>query len=259
MPRAKVSQEDLARASLHNIQSGYQHHTYGDELRKYRLLQAGDPRAVEEAAKIVSQTGKMSADPLRNARYLFCCGCTLATRFAIEGGMDSEQAYTASDLYIQKMDHARSVDEVMALRLDMFRYFTNRMANIKKERVCSKPVVQCQDFIRHHLMERISLNKLAEFVNLNPSYLSTLFKRETGLSVTDYITAQRIEAAKNLLSYSELSPTEIAQSLGFNTGSYFSKVFRTQTGMTPTQYRRTHYHFANFGEDQGVGDVAPNC
>ena len=119
---------------------------------------------------------------------------------------------------------------------------------VKKEGVFSRPVVLAQDYIRAHLSERIRVSELADVVGLNESYLSTLFKRETGLSVTEYVQRERIATAKNMLKYSDYTAQQIATALGFSSQSYFTKVFRQTTGHTPTDYRRRYHHSTGFGE-----------
>lgn len=122
------------------------------------------------------------------------------------------------------------------------------MANIKKEQVFSLPVIKCQDYIRYHLDEAVRLSELAEHVGLNESYLSTLFKRETGLTVTEYVQRERIDTAKNMLKYSDYTAMQIATTLGFSSQSYFTRVFRSNTGLTPTEYRKRYHHSSGFGE-----------
>lgn len=77
----------------------------------------GDPKAVEEARRMFSSnlTGHVSNEPIRNYKYLFVASATLASRSAISGGMDTERAYNISDLYIQRMDDLKTVEEVKAL------------------------------------------------------------------------------------------------------------------------------------------------
>ena len=77
----------------------------------------------------------------------------------------------------------------------------------------------------------------SEHVHLNPTYLSELFKRETGTAISQYITDKRMEAAENMLKYSEYSFDEIAQILAYRSQSHFSKVFKKHSGMTPGEYR----------------------
>ena len=110
----------------------------------------------------------------------FVTTITLATRFAIEGGMDEEDAYNASDLYIQDLDNCKTPEDVRRLHTDMMTFFTWAMADMQKAETHSKAVNECLDYIHYHLHEKITVPILAEHVHLNPTYLSELFKRETG-------------------------------------------------------------------------------
>ncbi|MBD5084870.1 MAG: helix-turn-helix transcriptional regulator [Clostridiales bacterium] len=156
---------------------------------------------------------------------------------AIAGGMEAERAYNISDLYILKMNRLESADEIKALHAEMFAFYTNEMAVLDKRAAYAKPVVLCLDYIYEHLHEPIRMEQLAQFAGPNASYLSTLFKRETGASVSEYILSKRIEAAKNMLKFSEYSCSEIAATLAFSSQSHFSRVFKKQTGYTPKAYR----------------------
>ena len=150
----------------------------------------------------------------------------LMTRFAIEGGLDSESAYNTSDLYIYNMNKCLSVDEVLDLHFEMVSYFTKYMQNLKKENIISKHVSRCLDYIDQHLHEKILLDHLASHVELNTSYLSVLLKKETGHSVSDYILKRRLEVAENMLRNSDYSCSEISSFLAFNSQSHFTEAFR---------------------------------
>lgn len=82
-----------------------------------------------------------------------------------------------------------------------------------------------------------SVKYLANKVNLSPSYLSDLLKRETGLNAQDHIHYFVIEQAKNILLQTNQSVSEIAYSLGFEYPQYFSRLFKQKTGKTPLEYR----------------------
>ena len=222
------------------------HHTHTEDMYQYDLLRLGDPRAVEEGVRMFSSNlpGHISDDPLRNYKYLFVASITLASRSAITGGMDAERAYNISDLYILKMDTLQTVDEVKALHADMFAFYTKEMAALDKAKVYSKPIVVCIDYIYNHLHEAIRTEKLAEQAGLNRSYLSTLFKKETGQSVSAYILSKRMEAAQNMLRFSEYSYAEIAAILAFSSQSHFIRVFRAQTGYTPKEFRNRFFRTA---------------
>lgn len=86
----------------------------------------------------------------------------------------------------------------------------------------------------------INLGTLAELCSLSPTYLAALFKKETGMTVGQFITIRRIQLASDLLIQSGMQIQEIALYLGFQDTSYFSRVFRKETGMTPQAFRRKH-------------------
>ena len=106
-----------------------------------------------------------------------------------------------------------------------------------KQNVCSQPVVKCIDYIYDHLHTRITLTQLSEIAGLSPSYLSRLFQKETGQSISSYICEQKINTARNMLLFSSYSSAEIAAILAFPSQSYFSGTFKKKTGMTPSDYR----------------------
>ena len=155
----------------------------------------------------------------------------------MDGGMDEERAYNASDLYIRKMDELQTEEEVIALHRDMLEFYLKEMTAVKKQKICSKQVNDCIDYIGNHLYEQIRLADLAAAVGLNESYLSVLFKKETGKAVSDYIRHRRVEAAEGMLRYSDYSYSDIANYLAFCSQSHFTSVFRKATGMTPREYR----------------------
>ena len=170
-----------------------------------------------------AEPAALSADPLRNMQYLFVANITLATRFAIEGGLDTETAYNASDMYIRKLDQCRTADEVMELHREMFSFFTSKMAAQKKESVYTRAVAESIDYIDSNLHTPLRIDEVAEHVGLSAGYFSVLFHRETGLAFSDYVMRQRIETAGNMLRYSDYSSTEISEILAFSSQSYFIK------------------------------------
>ena len=86
-------------------------------------------------------------------------------------------------------------------------------------------------------MEPVTLEETAGHVGLNPAYFSTLFKQSCGSSFKEYLNMIRIEESKRLLANTDYPILDIAVSVGFEDQSYFSKVFKKYTGLTPKQYR----------------------
>ena len=96
---------------------------------------------------------------------------------------------------------------------------------------------KAKKYIAEHISEEISRKEVADLVYLNPDYLSKLLKKDTGLSFSEYVLECRISLAKMLLQATGKSIQEIAGMTGFNSASYFSKIFKQETGMTPAAFR----------------------
>lgn len=104
----------------------------------------------------------------------------------------------------------------------------------------SNAIVKVQQFIDAHLHLDLSRETIAEQVYLNPAYLSRLFRKETGKSLTDYMVEQRMSKAKVELARTNVKISDIAVSVGYSNFSHFSKLFKKMTGMTPQEYRRRY-------------------
>lgn len=105
----------------------------------------------------------------------------------------------------------------------------------------SRAVLDVIKFIRVNYSDKdISVNMLADHVHLTPTYLSSLFRKETGKTISEYITEVRIENSAVLLMEPRSKLDEVADRSGYNDANYFSKAFKKLKGMTPSQFRRKH-------------------
>ena len=91
-------------------------------------------------------------------------------------------------------------------------------------------------YIADHLTEKINLSDIAEAVHLVPHYCCSLFSKLEGVSVFDFINAQRVELSKNLIASGTSSLSEVAEQVGFEDYNYFARTFKRVTGMTPSEY-----------------------
>lgn len=94
--------------------------------------------------------------------------------------------------------------------------------------------------LREQYAGEFSLKRLSEVACMEASYLSDLFKKKTGLTLTQYHQRLRVEAAALMLRETALPVTEIGERVGFSGDSYFIKIFKRWTGTTPSDYRRQH-------------------
>lgn len=226
--------------------TGFTRTPFSSEFAKYMDIRSGDVEQVRRNLVEIKKNfdagkGKLSDDPVRNMRYHFVVGVALVSRVCVQGGLDHNTAYTLSDIYIQRADKTESVSAILDLLEEMQLDFAVRMKALKKENVVSLHVRRCIDCIYDSLHENLTITALADHVGLNPSYLSKLFARETGVSIKQFITNAKISTAENMLRYSDFSYLDISLSLGFSSQSAFISVFKKVNGITPKQYREKHY------------------
>ena len=155
--------------------------------------------------------------------------------------MELEQAFRLSDFYIQKLDDINTEEEVHRLHDAMVMDYTEKMRKYFRSDTNSKYINACKEYIYSHIKERITIEDLADVLGVSASYLSRLFKKEVGVSVSSYIRKRKIEMAKNLLRFSDYSMIEIANRLSFSSQSHFIQQFREVEGITPKKYRDEYY------------------
>jgi len=118
------------------------------------------------------------------------------------------------------------------------RELENIWGELTRQEEKSSAVETVKKIITENLSVEISRDELAKQVYMSPDHLTKLFKKETGMSLSDYIINKRILLAKQLLTSTNLSVVEIAQRAGFSYSSYFVRIFKKKTGVTPQQYRK---------------------
>jgi AraC-like DNA-binding protein len=232
--------EDSAELTLSNRRELSLFHSDRDhETRMLRTISNGDKAALLnmmitipfEGAGVLSKRSQ-----LRNIKNLAISGITLATRAAMDGGLQAELAYTLSDLHIQHIEELRDARAVDVALMDAFLDFTERVS-INKLDSSSRPIAACKAYIFTHMYEEIPLQKLSELTHLNRNYLSHLFRKETNMTISQYIQKERVEEAKRLLELTDEPLSTIASKLNYYDQTHFSKRFRKHANMTPKQYR----------------------
>lgn len=241
----KESEKAYHEELFNNREQMIFHSKYSVEKKMNALIMAGD---VEQLKEIFSnftskEMGKMSNNPFRQQMYAVVIGIAVATRAAMEAGMYEEDAYTLSDIYIQKADSCTSAEELWQIYVRMLIDFAERVRQSKQktEDKVSLSIKNAIDYILKNLHYGSVLSDVADAVGLSETYLSALFKKETGDTISEFIQKSKVTEAKSLLQYSEYSLLEITQYLGFCSQSHFSKTFRKYANMTPGQYRKMHF------------------
>lgn len=234
-------QKELVYKNFFQMENNILHAPYNPELEFYSVIKSGNVEKTKELCKesLLSKVGlgSLSKNKLKNICYHFIITTALVARYCIEGGMDLTTSYSLSDFYIQKADECKIPEEISELHYVMCLDYAKRMKNLRKKKICSKHIAICIDYICENLHTRITIKELAKRIKLEQSYLSKLFKKEVGVTISEYIQEKKIETAQNMLIYSEFTPAEISSILAFPNQSYFTEVFKKWTGMTPKQYQ----------------------
>lgn len=216
------------------------HGTYEAEREMIRIVREGDLvnyRAHMDRLSVTGRMGKLSNDdPLRQMKNAVITCLVLFSRAAMEGGLDPEVSYTLSDRYFQSIEACDSVSALVDIALPMQEDYIQR---VHRCRTCglSKPVQACCDYIGLHLEDPLDLPTLARQTGYTEYYLSSKFKRETGLPPSEYIRRKRLERAAHLLRTTQEDIQKISAQLQFSSQSHFSECFRKRYGVTPSAYR----------------------
>ena len=216
-----------------------QHNTMALEETIMRIVSRGDTAALQEWLRSAPAVrgGTLAAEQLRQRKNMFIVTATLASRAAIRGGMDAEEALSLSDQFIQSCELLTAPDRIINLQYHMILEFTERTERLRRGGSPSKLAVAVANYVRRHLSEPISAEEIARELYLSRPYLSKKFKAETGETLTDFILQEKTEEAKRLLRYTDKTATAISMYLGFSSLGHFSRVFKKYAGAAPHEYR----------------------
>ena len=218
------------------------------------LLQAVSEGQLHKAERIVAgmswlEMERRIPDTLRNYKNYLIVLNTLLRKAAEKGGVHPLALDRQSSGLARRIENLSSAGGVKTLMPEMIRSYC-RLVRKYASPGYSAPVQAAVDQIRLDLTADLSLKALAARQNLNASYLSAQFKKETGQTVTEYVNQMRVERAQYLLAGTRLQIQTIAQHCGISDVNYFAKVFKKQTGRTPREYRQLVRNRTSEGESR---------
>lgn len=212
---------------------------YNTELKIFTCVQLGDlERLMAEIDKVNATivAGNISDNPVTQFKYLAVSTVTLATRYAIQGGLNEKVAYDFSDKSIAKVDRMDSADDILtSLAYDIIT-LTKMVSENRLKPKQSPHVKKCISYINEHLEDKLTVKALAEICGISPDYLSQIFKHEMGDNLSSYILTRKLEYAKELIAKGT-SNKEICKTLKFSSSSYFVTAFKNKYHMTPSEYK----------------------
>ena len=235
--------EDLRRQEIlrnaDKVEKSIPHNTLAIEETIMDLIRHGDTASLADWMQNAPAVrgGMLADEQLRQMKNTFIVTATLASRAAIRGGMDPEDALTLSDQFIRSCELLRAPDKITHLQYHMIREFTERVERLRRGKRPTKLALAAANYVQHHLSEPVSVEGLARELYMSRPYLSARFKKETGQTLTDFFLHEKTEEAKRLLRYTDKTAAQISQYLGFSSQGHFSKAFKKYTGRTPNEYR----------------------
>lgn len=234
---ASLEDED----TLWNMKNMEQRYQYENEL-----MDAVSKGQTHKADLLLTSFSSFSfeqrvADPLRNGKNYCIIMNTLLRKAAERGGVHPLYLDRTSSAYAFKIEQLHSLEAMGALMADMFRAYC-RLVRKHSMKDYSPPIQKALTYIDANLSGNLSLSILADMLNVSSSYLSTLFRKETGQTLTEYINLRRVRQAMHLLETTRLQVQTVAQHCGILDVQYFSKVFKRVAGMTPKEYRDSKKH-----------------
>lgn len=201
----------------------------------------------EENLQKIKEVGNLAdKDGYKQIEYMVISAVTLACRAAIRGGINPYDAYNVADLYFQQVAKCHTIMEMLGIYANTMIDFSERVREANENRLCSD-VEKCKDYIARNRTKKFTLSDLSKVVGKNASYLSDKFAKEVGMTIQEYTKRQRLEAAANMLVYSDTGIGDIAEYLHFSSQSYFGVCFKNYYHMTPGKYRE-RYRVIDFEE-----------
>lgn len=177
------------------------------------------------------------ADPIRNQKNLLLSFNTLLRKAVERSHVHPLHIDALSRQLSIQIESALMPDHLTPLPGILIRKYCMLVNNYSRRSY--SPLVQtCLDYVDFHYNADLSLSSLAAMCSVSSAYLSALFKRETGMTITDHINLTRIQQSLFLLNASSLSIGEIASRCGFSDANYFTRTFKKLQGKTPKSYRR---------------------
>lgn len=213
------------------------------ENRFLSLISTGNPALLDDYLAKHFHTdapvdiGVLSYDSLQQAKYIFVSGVTLATRTAMSSGLPEKAARSISDAYIRHVDQMTDPGKIGAMYIHAVKTFCmfvqhHRLSNLTPD------LRTCCEYISEHLHSRLTLEEISQATHLSAYQVSALFREQLNTTPIQYCLDMKIRYARDLLEVTDLTVSQVAETLAFPSHSNFSARFRKVCGVTPQAYRK---------------------
>ncbi|QIB27833.1 AraC family transcriptional regulator [Caloranaerobacter azorensis] len=165
----------------------------------------------------------------------------LINRMIIDIGINSNLLKIKNYKFLNKIESSNSIKDVIAMGEKMIEEYCNVILDNYS---CTENILirKAISYIHNNFSENIKLDDVCNHVHISKTYFCSLFKKYTGMCFSKYLNNIRIEKSKELLKKNEMSILDISIAVGFNNQSYFSKLFKDNTGITPKEFRKNYFN-----------------
>ncbi|MDR1531981.1 MAG: AraC family transcriptional regulator [Clostridiales bacterium] len=217
------------------LSSGYNHQSSEEEQSMLTMLlkDGVDFRELFTYERLAEYN--LAPQPLRSFKNTVICLVAVVCRIAVKLGAYSDECFALADHYIFKVEEMKTIDEVCELAAMVMEQYA-QIVKEKREKNYSLPVLRSIRYINRHLFGVIRIKDIADEIGIHPNYLSTLFKAELGMPLTQYIRTAKLKETKELLLFSKYSVGEISEMLGYSNSSHFAREFKKEYGCAPSEF-----------------------
>lgn len=222
-----------------------EHKTSKDERRMLLAISQGQSQTFSHLhQQFWLKTGQFGTldtqSNLRNQKNLAIAWITLITRAAINGGVPDETAYQLSDTLIQQLEQKKQLN-LQEFNQEAGQLFIQLVVKNQLGELSADIKAVCL-YLQTNYAKKITLDYLSQHFCVSKGHLQRKFKQETNLTIIAYLDKQRLIKAGELLSYTPLPVTQVAAQVGFESVSYFIKLFQKNYGLTPLKWRQQQYN-----------------
>jgi len=246
----KLAEECVKRKQEQNLDSYFYKGDFAEKTRNNQVytLSHGVLKNLEKVLK-----GPDQAAAVKEVRS-FCAGiracegtppayvCNVYFQLSLQ--FQNAAQYHNAKVALQEIEHF-SQQIIHSSRLDQLERESLRLVELLFAEIASRdlePVTLVNQYIQKNFADStVTIDKIAQDLKFNTSYLCERYKQHTNTTISNALTAVRIEEACKLLTASDMKLYEIAYRVGYSNGKYFSKVFQKETGLSPKDYRRLHH------------------
>ncbi len=231
--------KEISKSLFEQSKQGLVHTPYKDEIRLFSCVKEGDVNKLLQQVKPFMESGifvgEMSDNNLMQYKYMSVSTITLATRYAIQGGLDEHIAYNFSDKFIRNIDSFNSTDKILSYLAGQVIELTTAVKENREKVKYSPHIRRAILYIDKNITKKLSVKEIANHCNISSDYLSYLFKKETGENLSQFILKQKLEISKTLL-WEGYDKQHICSALSFCSPSHFISSFKKTFGITPNEY-----------------------